>query len=48
LPAAMTADAADRVPEERLEALAAAGFCGLAGPASAGGLNLEPGVCSAM
>lgn len=40
-PAAMAVDAADRVPEQQLAALAAAGFYGLAGPVSAGGLDAD-------
>ena len=40
-PSAMNVDNADRVPPENSEALAAAGLCGLAGPASAGGLDMD-------
>ena len=40
-PSAMNVDAADRVPPEHFEALAAAGLYGLAGPAAAGGLDVD-------
>lgn len=40
-PAALATDAAERVPEAHLEALAAAGLFALRGPASAGGLDLD-------
>ena len=40
-PAAMAVDAADCIPPGHLDALAAAGFYGLAGPVSAGGLELD-------
>ncbi len=40
-PSAMNVDAADRVPTEHLEALATAGLYGLAGPAAAGGLDVD-------
>ena len=40
-PAALATDAAERVPETHLEALAAAGLFGLRGPHSAGGLDLD-------
>src|SRR2546421_12639502 len=40
-PAALAADAADAVPVELLDALADAGLFGLAGPASAGGLDAD-------
>jgi alkylation response protein AidB-like acyl-CoA dehydrogenase len=40
-PSAMNVDNADRVPPEHLEALAAAGLYGLAGPARAGGLDMD-------
>jgi len=39
-PAAMTVEATQRVPREHLDLLATAGFYGLAGPRSAGGLDL--------
>jgi alkylation response protein AidB-like acyl-CoA dehydrogenase len=38
---AMNVDAADRVPSEHFDALAAAGLFGLAGPAAAGGLDVD-------
>jgi hypothetical protein len=41
-PSAMNVDIADRVPPERVEALAAAGLYGLAGPASAGSIWTWP------
>jgi alkylation response protein AidB-like acyl-CoA dehydrogenase len=41
-PSAMNVDAADRVPSGHFDALAAAGLYGLAGPASAGGLEADP------
>jgi alkylation response protein AidB-like acyl-CoA dehydrogenase len=41
-PSAMNVDAADRVPSEHFDALAAAGLYGLAGPATAGGLDVDP------
>ena len=41
-PAALATDAAERVPEAHLEALAAAGLFGLRGPRAAGGLELDP------
>jgi alkylation response protein AidB-like acyl-CoA dehydrogenase len=48
-PAAMAVDSADRIPEGQLEALAAAGFYGLAGPAIAGGLDLDlPAFCDVI
>jgi alkylation response protein AidB-like acyl-CoA dehydrogenase len=40
-PSAMNVDAADRVPSEHFDALAAAGLHGLAGPAAAGGLDVD-------
>jgi len=40
-PSAMNVDAADRVPPEHFDALAAAGLYGLAGPAEAGGLDVD-------
>jgi alkylation response protein AidB-like acyl-CoA dehydrogenase len=40
-PSAMNVDAADRVPPGHLEALAAAGLYGLAGPVSAGGQDVD-------
>jgi alkylation response protein AidB-like acyl-CoA dehydrogenase len=40
-PSAMNVDAADRVPSEHFDALAAAGLYGLAGPAEAGGLDVD-------
>lgn len=49
LPGAMETDAAQVVPRERLDALAAAGFYGLAGPAWAGGLEADfPTTCAAI
>lgn len=41
-PSAGATDAAELVPRDRLDALAAAGLYGLRGPASAGGLELDP------
>lgn len=41
LPAAAAVDAADRVPAAHLDLLAAEGFYGIAGPAEAGGLELD-------
>lgn len=41
-PAALTVDKADRIPAGHLDALAAAGLYGLAGPARAGGLDAGP------
>jgi alkylation response protein AidB-like acyl-CoA dehydrogenase len=40
-PSAMNVDAADRVPPEHFDALAAAGLYGLAGPAAAGGRDVD-------
>jgi alkylation response protein AidB-like acyl-CoA dehydrogenase len=40
-PAAMQVDAADRIPASHLDALAAAGLYGLAGPPSAGGRDAD-------
>jgi alkylation response protein AidB-like acyl-CoA dehydrogenase len=40
-PSAMNVDTADRVPPEQFDALAAAGLYGLAGPAVAGGLDVD-------
>jgi alkylation response protein AidB-like acyl-CoA dehydrogenase len=40
-PSAMNVDNADRVPPANFEAMAAAGLYGLAGPASAGGLDMD-------
>ena len=40
-PAALATDAADTLPVELLDALAAAGLYGLAGPAAAGGLDAD-------
>ena len=37
----MNVEAADKVPPEHFDALAAAGLYGLAGPAEAGGLNVD-------
>jgi alkylation response protein AidB-like acyl-CoA dehydrogenase len=48
-PAALTTDAADAVPVELLDALAAAGLYGLAGPAAAGGLDADfESVCAVV
>jgi alkylation response protein AidB-like acyl-CoA dehydrogenase len=41
-PSAINVDAGDRVPSEHFDALAAAGLYGLAGPAAAGGLDVDP------
>lgn len=41
-PAAEDTDTSARVPRDRLEALAATGLFGIAGPAEAGGLDLDP------
>jgi alkylation response protein AidB-like acyl-CoA dehydrogenase len=40
-PSAMDVDAADRVPRSHLDALAAAGLYGIAGPACYGGMNVD-------
>lgn len=40
-PAAMDVDAADRIPAQHFDLLAAAGLYGLAGPSTAGGLGAE-------
>ncbi len=49
LPAALATDAADAVPVELLDALAAAGLYGLAGPAAAGGLDADfENVCAVV
>jgi alkylation response protein AidB-like acyl-CoA dehydrogenase len=48
-PAALATDAADVVPVELLDALAEAGFYGLSGPASAGGVDADfRTVCSVV
>jgi alkylation response protein AidB-like acyl-CoA dehydrogenase len=41
-PAALDVDAADLVPRSHLDALAAAGLCGLWGPVDSGGLGADP------
>ena len=47
-PAAPATDAADLLPVEHLDLLAREGFYGLAGPADAGGMDLDPATTSAV
>ena len=47
-PATMRTDAADLVPQTHLDLLAREGFYGIAGPADAGGLDLDPSTTSAV
>jgi len=47
-PAATATDAADLVPVEHLDLLAREGFYGIAGPADAGGMDLDPATTSAV
>ncbi len=47
-PSAMNVDAADRIPAAHLDALAAAGLYGVAGPAAFGGLDADPATFCAV
>lgn len=47
-PGALEADAADTLPRDRLDALAEAGFYGLAGPRRAGGMEADLGTICAV